>query len=151
MQARSWLAGPLAFLAASIGDIFPSTLNQGRWRRARLGLLNGGCAAVAEARRNPLLRLQSIVLLIGLAAVADLAMVQSPPAPRPAPPTRDPHTPGYVTARELPDGSNPPANADGNFIIGPTYHPAPELSAHGAVPQGTVSEFTMDSADSRIY
>ena len=96
-------------------------------------------------------RLQSIALLIDLAAVAGLAMVQSPPASRPAPPTRDPHTPGYVTARELPDGSNPPSNADGNFIIGPTHNPAPELSVHEGVPQGTVSQFTMDSADSRIY
>jgi enterochelin esterase family protein len=98
-----------------------------------------------------LFRLQSIALLIALAAVAGLAMVQSPPAARPVPPTRDPHTPGYVTARELPDGSNPPANADGNFIIGPTHNPAPELPVHEGVPQGTVSQFTMESADSRIY
>ncbi len=42
-------------------------------------------------------------------------------AQRPGPPTRDPHTPGYVTAKELPDGTNPPANADGNFILGPTH------------------------------
>ncbi|HEV2379306.1 MAG TPA: alpha/beta hydrolase-fold protein [Terriglobia bacterium] len=96
-------------------------------------------------------RLQSIALLSGLAAVAGLAMVQSPPAPRPAPPTRNPHTPGYVAARELPDGSNPPSNTDGNFIVGPTHNPAPELSVHEGVPQGTVSQFTMDSADSRIY
>ena len=27
-----------------------------------------------------------------------------PPPPRPVPPTRDPHTPGYVAAKELPDG-----------------------------------------------
>jgi enterochelin esterase-like enzyme len=51
----------------------------------------------------------------------------------------------------LPDGSNPPANADGNFIIGPTHQPAPEMSVHEGVPQGTVYEFTMNSADSRIY
>ena len=73
------------------------------------------------------------------------------PATRPTPPTRDPHTPGYVTASELPDGSNPPANADGNFIIGPTHNPAPEMSVHEGVPQGTVYEFTMNSADSKIY
>ena len=51
-------------------------------------------------------RLQSIALLIGLMAGAGLAMAQAP-ATRPTPPTRDPHTPGYVTASELPDGSNP--------------------------------------------
>src|SRR5579859_2493330 len=76
---------------------------------------------------------------------------QTPKATRPAPPTRDPHTPGYVTASELPDGDNPPANADGNFIIGPTYQPATEMSVHEGVPQGTVYEFTMNSSDSKIY
>ena len=74
----------------------------------------------------------------------------TPPA-RPTPPTRDPHTAGYVAAKELPDGTNPPANVDGNFIIGPTYDRAPEMSATGDVPQGAVFEFTMDSADSKIY
>jgi len=71
-------------------------------------------------------------------------------AARPTPPTRDPNTPGYVTAKEVPDGTNAPANADGNFIIGPTHNPAPEMSAQD-VPQGTVFEFTMNSADSKIY
>ncbi len=88
-------------------------------------------------------RLQRIALVIGLAAGAGLASAQAPATRRPTPPTRDPHTPGYVTAKELPDGSNPPANADGNFIIGPTHNPAPEMSVHEGVPQGTVYEFTM--------
>ncbi len=48
--------------------------------------------------------------------------------PRPTPPARDPHTPGYVTAKELPDGAVPPADADGNFIIGPTHKRAPEMT-----------------------
>jgi iron(III)-enterobactin esterase len=90
-----------------------------------------------------------LIAAAGLAA--GLAIAQSPPSPRPTPPTRDSHTSGYVTARELPDGGNPPADADGNFIIGPTYNAAPESSVHDGVPQGTVSDFTMDSADSRIY
>ena len=93
----------------------------------------------------------SIAPLIGLLAGASLAMAQAPPATRPTPPTRDPHTPGYVTASELPDGSNPPANADGNFIIGPTHQPADAMSVHEGVPQGMVYEFTMNSADSKIY
>ena len=66
-------------------------------------------------------------------------------------PVRDPHTPGYVTAKELPDGDNAPANADGNFIIGPTHNPAPEMAVHEGVPQGTIYNFTMESADSKIY
>jgi len=71
---------------------------------------------------------------------------------RPAAPTRDPHTPGYVAAKELPDGAIPPADADGNFIIGPTYvFPADEGVRGSTIPQGTVIEFTMNSADSKIY
>jgi len=70
---------------------------------------------------------------------------------RPSPPTRDPHTPGYVTATELPDGTNAPANADGNFILGPTHNPAPEMSTQDGVPKGRIVEFTMDSSESKIY
>jgi iron(III)-enterobactin esterase len=98
-----------------------------------------------------LFRLLRVVLLAGLMAGAGVAKARVPQATRPTPPTRDPHTPGYVSARELPDGSNPPANADGNFIVGPTHNPAPEMSVHQGVPQGSVYEFNLDSADSKIY
>ena len=47
---------------------------------------------------------------------------------RPTPPTRDPHTTGYVAATELADGANAPADKDGNFILGPTHTPAPEMA-----------------------
>jgi predicted alpha/beta superfamily hydrolase len=70
---------------------------------------------------------------------------------RPTPPTRDPHSPGYVTATELPDGANPPVDADGNFILGPTHNRAPEMTVQTNVPQGNVYDFTMSSADSKIY
>src|SRR5437868_11730133 len=71
--------------------------------------------------------------------------------PRPTPPTRDPHTPGYVEAKELPDGQVPPPDADGNFIIGPTHPRAPEMDVREGVPQGTLYEFTMESKDSKYY
>ena len=98
-----------------------------------------------------MLRLLSIALLIAL--LPNLNPAQAPPArpPRPTPPTRDPHTPGYVTAKELPDGANAPATADGDFILGPTHNPAPEMTAQDGVPQGTVFNFTMESTDSKIY
>ena len=69
----------------------------------------------------------------------------------PTPPTRDPGTPGYVTAKELPDGTIPPANIDGNFIIGPTHKGVAQLSAHEDLANGSVIEFTMKSSDSKIY
>jgi enterochelin esterase family protein len=109
-------------------------------------------------------RLSSVACLIGLLAVPSITTAQSPttlpvaPTPaatprpaRPTPPTRDPHTPGYVRATELPDGTNAPANADGNFILGPTHNPAPESNVQPGVPQGTVLEFTMNSTDSKIF
>ena len=55
-------------------------------------------------------RLLSIAFLISLMTGFDPAMAQAPAAAarpaRPTPPTRDPNTPGYVTAKELPDGAN---------------------------------------------
>jgi predicted alpha/beta superfamily hydrolase len=73
------------------------------------------------------------------------------PSQRPTPPTRDPHTPGYVQAKELPDGVVPSANADGNFIIGATHNAAPEFSVSETALQGTVVEFTMKSSESKIF
>ena len=72
------------------------------------------------------------------------------------PPVRDPHTAGYVQARELPDGENAPPTADGNFIVGPTHRAAAvtagaETSAPTPALQGQVYEFTMDSAESKLY
>jgi iron(III)-enterobactin esterase len=100
-------------------------------------------------------RLLSTAFLISLMTGLNPATAQTPPAaarpPRPTPPTRDPHTPGYVTAKELSDGVNAPANADGNFILGPTHNPAPEVTPQEGVPQGTVSTFTMESAASKFY
>jgi enterochelin esterase-like enzyme len=98
----------------------------------------------------------SLAILIGLQTAASAPTASAPtasaPAPqRPVPPTRDPNTPGYVTAKELPDGAVPPPDADGNFIIGPTHTPAPEAVVQDGVPQGTVYNFTMSSADSKIY
>ncbi|HTX39136.1 MAG TPA: alpha/beta hydrolase-fold protein [Bryobacteraceae bacterium] len=100
----------------------------------------------------------SLVCVVGGLSLAIAPAIAQPPAAqpparpaRPTPPTRDPHTPGYVTAKELPDGEIPPADADGNFILGPTHTPAPEMAVKEGVPQGEVSIFTMQSADSKIY
>ena len=99
-----------------------------------------------------------IALMIVASAQAQTAgtpqtATQPPPArgPRPVPPTRDPKTPGYVTASELPDGAVHSPGADGNFITGPTHNPVPETTAQDGVPEGTIYTFTMSSAASRIY
>jgi len=87
-------------------------------------------------------------------AVAFVALFQMVLSIIPAmaqPPTRDPHTPGYVLATELPDGAIPSPGVNGNFIIGPTHQPAPESTVQASVPQGTVYHFTIESNDSKIY
>jgi iron(III)-enterobactin esterase len=78
------------------------------------------------------------------------AVPQAQQMARPTPPMRDPHSPGYVQAKELPDGTVPPPDQDGNFIIGPTHPPAPEMTAQ-ELTHGNVVEFTMSSADSKYY
>ncbi len=91
-----------------------------------------------------------------LAAQAPAPSAQPPAAApgratRPPNPTRDPHTEGYVTAKELPDGTVPSPKEDGNFIIGATHPAAPEMAVVEGVPQGTVYNFTMESTDSKFY
>jgi enterochelin esterase family protein len=93
----------------------------------------------------------SLNLMSGVIPVLAQAPAAAKRPPRPASPTRDPHTAGYVEAKQLPDGANPPANVDGNFIQGPTHSPAPEAVVQEGVPQGTIFNFTMDSADSKFY
>ncbi len=93
-------------------------------------------------------KLSSLTLLLSLAAGVYPVMVN---VARASPPTRDPNTPGYVAAKELPDGAVPPVDADGNFIIGPTHHRAAEMAVQQGIPQGVVHSFTMNSGDSKFY
>jgi len=110
----------------------------------------------------------SIVLLLNMTIAAIFATAQTPAPPlppetlappaaaarppaRPTPPVRDPNSPGYVKATELPDGALPPSTADGNFIIGATHNRAADFEPQDAVPKGTLSEFTMSSTDSKFY
>src|ERR1700739_4421246 len=95
-----------------------------------------------------------ICLLAGFSLIPSMsgqAAPSKPSAVRPTAPTRDPNTPGYVTAKDLPDGANAPVKTDGNFIIGPTHTAAPEMTAQEGVPQGAVFDFTMESTDSKFY
>ncbi|MGC2477782.1 MAG: alpha/beta hydrolase-fold protein, partial [Candidatus Sulfotelmatobacter sp.] len=113
---------------------------------------------VLRANRTFLLRFGTLCLLAGLIALPPGASGPSilwaqhvdTKAKRPEPPTRDPNSPGYVKAKELPDGSIPPADADGNFIVGPSHPVAAEMSADH-LSNGTVIAFTMKSSDSKIY
>jgi iron(III)-enterobactin esterase len=96
-----------------------------------------------------------VALLTGLVVASTVTAAQAPAAAarpaRPPAPTRDPATPGYVAAKDLPDGENAPPAMDGNFILGPTHSPAAEMAVREGVPQGTVSTFTVESVDSKFY
>ena len=102
-------------------------------------------------------RIPMLALFAGLTTGA--AMAQAPAAPpaapaKPAPnapAARDPHTPGFVEATEIPDGGVPAAKKNGNFILGPTHNPAAEVAAQDGVPHGMVYNFTMSSEDSKLY
>ncbi len=66
-------------------------------------------------------------------------------------PIRDPHAPGYVAAKELPDGTIPMPTVDGNFILGSTHPAAPESVPSPTVAHGKIIEFTINSSESKIY
>ena len=97
----------------------------------------------------------SVRFAVGFLAFLYSANVTAAPATtrpaRPRPPARDPNTPGFVSAKELPDGNVPQPDVDGDFIIGPTHHRAPEMTVREDVPHGTVFNLTMKSTDSQLY
>jgi iron(III)-enterobactin esterase len=90
------------------------------------------------------------------ASTEPLVTTSAGPASQPgaspaARPTRDPKSPGFVSATELPDGTVPAPDRNGNFIIGPTHVPAPETVEAAGGPRGVVHEFTLSSAESRLF
>ena len=99
--------------------------------------------------------------LLSVAGLLGLAVVACPAATVASVPVRDPNTPGFVTAKMVTPSTeevsrflaalNAPVNAEGNFIIGPNYFVAPEYVVNPAVPQGKIFNFTMSSADSKIF
>jgi enterochelin esterase family protein len=73
----------------------------------------------------------------------------TPSAPQTGERGRGPQRPPLLPTKPL--TARPTADADGDFVIGPPYAPAPELTVKDDVPKGTIQEFTMDSKDSKIY
>jgi len=91
-------------------------------------------------------------LMACLLWIVPLSMhAENPPANRPVPPVWDPFTPGYVQATELPDGQLPAKDEAGNFILGPTHPPAPELGSSNGILHGRIVEFTVQSTNSAYY
>ncbi|HTI72024.1 MAG TPA: alpha/beta hydrolase-fold protein [Candidatus Limnocylindria bacterium] len=117
------------------------------------------------------LNVLSLAHSIGLLALATMTVAADPairPPTNPGTPTLIPAGPNAGTlaraALKAPvaddpatnptegaPGANPPATVDGNFLIGPIYVKAPELTQNTNVPQGKVEQFIMDSTNSKFY
>src|SRR5207248_2201240 len=68
----------------------------------------------------------------------------------PAQPVRKYDDKGATIFKVLKEGENPPLDAYDNFVIGPTYTPAPERKVVAGVPQGKVRQFEIDSKDTKL-
>src|SRR3954470_13216090 len=94
------------------------------------------------------------VLVLCLSVFSGEAAPAAPKKPdRPQPPTRPFDAPGTPTFTRLDGkpGVNPPADADGDFLIGPDYQQAPEYKVVEGVPQGKVQQFTLNSKDGTLF
>src|SRR4030088_2347858 len=67
------------------------------------------------------------------------------------PPVRKFDDPGAPPFKVLKTGENPPLDADGNFVIGPEYAPAPERKKVEGVPEGKVEQFVIDSKETKLF
>lgn len=67
-----------------------------------------------------------------------------------APPVRKFDDPGAPPFTVLKAGDNPPLDADGNFVIGPDYVPAPERKPVAGVPEGRVQQFEINSKETKL-
>ncbi|HTI99482.1 MAG TPA: alpha/beta hydrolase-fold protein [Dongiaceae bacterium] len=103
---------------------------------------------------------QSRTFVLALLLSCAAAWTQSGNAQLPARAADAPGTP-QLTPVGIPPGTpggwhgapgvNPPADQDGDFLIGPDYVPAPELKPGEGIPQGRVQQFVMESKDSKFY
>ena len=84
-------------------------------------------------------RLLLLVSAVGFTAVAD------------AQPVRKFDDKGAPPFKELKEGENPSLDANENFVIGPKYPKAIEWTKVKDVPTGTVSEFEIDSKDTKLF
>jgi enterochelin esterase-like enzyme len=99
--------------------------------------------------------MRTSVTLLSLACSVSVAIAQTPQSPqaqppRPTPPRRAVDGPGAPPFTKIPSG-NPPSNREGDFVIGPDYTAPPELTVVDGVPAGKITQFTMESRDSKFY
>ena len=86
-------------------------------------------------------RLSRLVLIVTL-AYSGVSTAQ---------PVRQYDDKGAPPFKLLKEGENPPLDAHDNFVIGPTYTPAPERKVVDGVPQGKVRQFVIDSRETKLF
>ncbi len=95
------------------------------------------------------------LLCLSLAALTlpALAADKTKQPARPTPPTRPFDAPGApkFTRLDGKPGATPPIDADGDFVVGPDYAPAPETKVVEGVPAGKVQQFQIDSKDCKLF
>src|SRR4051812_11129888 len=67
------------------------------------------------------------------------------------PPARKFDDPGAPPFKGLKEGAIPPLDASDNFVIGPTYVPAPERKKVEGVPQGKVQQIVIGSKETTLF
>ena len=120
---------------------------------AARGLLTPGARMMCHPRFPMVL-----LLIVGQLAGAQTALSQAP-APPPTRAAEAPDAPHWTVVGASPGGAgarpgaglSAPADRNGDFLIGPEYRPAPELSRQASVPAGSVVQFVMESKDSKYY
>ena len=74
-------------------------------------------------------------------------------AKRTPPPVRKfdaPGAPKFIRLEDKP-GVTPPVDANGNFLVGPNYTPAPERKISEEAPKGKVQQFSIDSRETKLF
>ena len=91
-------------------------------------------------RRFELASLAAVFAIFASAIEAQQVAAPAVQPPRPTPPKFTKVLSG-----------NAPVDKEGDFVIGPEYAAPPELMVKEGVPVGKVSQFTLDSKDSKFY
>ena len=86
----------------------------------------------------------STLILLAVFACAGVASAQPPPV-------RKFDDKGAPPFKVLKEGENPPLDANDNFVIGPKYPKAPEWTTVKGVPTGKVSQFEIDSKETKLF
>ena len=101
-----------------------------------------------------MLSLRPLLCLSLTACTLSTLAADKPKKPeRPSPPTRPFDGPGApkFTRLDGKPGAVPPVTAEGDFVIGPDYLPAPETKVVEGVPQGKVQQFQIDSKETKLF